>query len=180
MNGLNLDSILDNFGPQLAGLWTTIVILCYLLGFGLCGSALTRYLNTTGQRVSHAASIWMMIAGTLMLNAPRALDVAANSLLAQDSLQSISYGSYAAGNLALGQSFVNFFFTAAAILGLIAILRGFWLLKDVADAQQTGTGGKAIMHIVAGSMAINLVPVIKILAMTGGQDLLSTVEKFIN
>lgn len=180
--GNGLTTILDNFGPQIAYLWTAIVLVCYVLGLGLVGGALARYLNVSGgaQQVRHSATIWMMVSGTLMLNVPATLNVIANSYLAQNSLQSISYGSYAAAGSKLTASFVNFFFTAAAILGLIAFIRGLWLIKDVSEVQQTGTPGKAIAHILAGSMAINLPEVIRFVARTAGQDVLQFVEKFMS
>lgn len=179
--GDGLATILDNFGPQIAYLWTAIVLVSYVLGLGLVGAALARYLNAGGaHQVRHSTTIWMMVAGTLMLNVPAMLNVISGSYLAQNSLQAISYGSYAAAGTKLTASFVNFFFTAAAILGLIAFIRGLWMLKSISEVQQTGEGGRAIMHILAGSAAINLPDVIKVLARTGGQDVLQFVEKFIS
>ena len=122
----------------------------------------------------------MLVAGTLMLNVPAMLNVISSSYLEQNSLQAISYGSYAAAGTKLTASFVNFFFTVAAILGLIAFIRGLWMLKNISEVQQTGEGGRAVLHILAGSAAINLPDVIKVLARTGGSDVLQFVEKFMN
>jgi hypothetical protein len=179
--GDGLATILDNFGPQIAYLWTAIVLVSYVLGLGLVGAALARYLNAGGtQQVRHSTTIWMLVAGTLMLNVPAMLNVISSSYLEQNSLQAISYGSYAAAGTKLTASFVNFFFTVAAILGLIAFIRGLWMLKNISEVQQTGEGGRAVLHILAGSAAINLPDVIKVLARTGGSDVLQFVEKFMN
>ena len=50
------------------------------------------------------------------------------------------------------------------MIGHIAFLRGFLILKGVAEGSQNQTVGKALTHILGGAAAININATVEILA----------------
>jgi len=71
------------------------------------------------------------------------------------------------------QTAVNAALSFFQIIGFIAFVRGWMVLKKVVEGGGNVTMAQGITHIVGGVLAINIAPFLKIMDTTFGTNLLS-------
>jgi hypothetical protein len=108
--------------------------------------------------------------GVLFLNVPSFLDALSQTFLGQNSIQALSYQPPATE----AQTYVQFAVFLTAIVGLIGLGRGLWLLKD--SAQSQGFLARGLVHIFGGIVCVNLVETIRLIAQALGGGLPETVR----
>jgi hypothetical protein len=106
-----------------------------------------------------------LIVGAIFLNAPAFLDALSQTFLAQNSTQALTYQPPASE----GQAYVQFAVFLTAIVGLIGLGRGLWLLKD--SGRNQGFMARGLIHIVGGILCVNLVETIRLIAQALGGGL---------
>ncbi|MDR1870717.1 MAG: hypothetical protein LBS60_02115 [Deltaproteobacteria bacterium] len=163
------DNILQNVIPHLVALWTILRSGFVVVGFGLIIWSLWRMAHPSRDR--GFGLVWPVLAvGALFINLPSFLDTMSQTLLGQNSTQTLSYMPPASN----AQSYVQFAVFLAAIAGLIGLGRGLWLLKDATKNQ--GSLARGLVHIFGGVICVNLVETIRLVAGALGGDLPEAVK----
>jgi hypothetical protein len=163
------DNILQNAIPHLASLWITFRAGFIALGLGLTAWSLFRLASDSRDRGRGGA--WLaLIVGVLFLNAPTFLDTLSQTIIAQNSIQILSYQPPPS----MAQVYVQFAVFLTALVGLIGIGRGLWLLKDSNQGQ--GLLARGLIHIAGGIVCVNLVDTLRLIAMALGGGLPDAVK----
>jgi hypothetical protein len=158
------DNIIQNIIPHLAAAWGYLRLGFVVIGLGLLIWSLWQMAvkspNHGQGRVWAALTI-----GILFINIPGFLDTMAQTVIGQNSVQALSYQP--PSNPA--QAYVRFTVFVAAIVGLLGLGRGLWLLKD--STQDKGHLARGLVHIIGGIFCINLVETIRLIAQALGGSL---------
>lgn len=166
---MGYDNILENVIPHLRDWWKAIHVIFYALGFGLVVYSLYKYPQDKQQEAGSRAFMGTVV-GVLLLNIPAFLNVLARTVFNQESIESLSYSPPSHE----GQIYVQFSVYIVALVGLIGIGRGIYMLKrSSAEANQFGRG---VVHIFGGILCVNFVDFLRILGVTLGGDIDSVVR----
>lgn len=157
-------------------------LFCYLAGLIMIIMAVRRIMESTdkGARGPLGTGTFAMLAiGGMLLSFNTILATITGSLFPSilnvvgvGMIQQQASLTYTAGLDAAGVSSINSVLSSvlgfAFLLGMFSVLRGLFILRDVAD----GGGNASIMagmtHVIAGGMAINLGPLISAVQNTLG------------
>ncbi|MDR1577811.1 MAG: hypothetical protein LBT86_06265 [Deltaproteobacteria bacterium] len=157
-------NIPQNLIPHLATLWDVLRAGFVALGLGLTLWSLWRMAIASRDRSRGQA--WLaLVVGVLFLNIPSFLDAMSQTFLGQNSIQTLSYQPPASE----AQSYVQFAVFLAAIVGLLGIGRGLWLLRDSGQGQ--GVLARGLFHIGGGVICVNLVETLRLIAQALGGGL---------
>lgn len=152
-----------NFGELLSAANATSVLvgaLAYALGAFMIASALMRV-----RRISQVASmgtshsgdgttvtvIATLVGGTCLIYFPSTITTIGSTLFGTNPL---AYGQTSTGTGGSWE-YANILIRWVEVIGLISIVRGLWMMKDLGERGQHGqsVGGKIVVHILAGAMA---------------------------
>jgi hypothetical protein len=158
------DSILQNIIPHLASLWESLKTGFLAVGLGLTVWSLGRA-AVKGQSPDRRISWAALVIGVLFLNTPSLLDALSRTVLGQSSVQTLSYRPPAQP----ADVYIRFSVFLVAVVGLIGLGRGLWLLKD--SAGDRGALSRGLIHIAGGILCINLVATIRLMAQALGGGL---------
>jgi hypothetical protein len=166
---MGYDSILDNVIPHLREWWRVIHIIFYALGFGLLVFSLGRYPRDKRQEAGSRALLGTVV-GVILLNTPAFLNAMATTVFNQDSIESLTYSPPAHE----AQTYVQFSVYVVALVGLIGIGRGVYMLKR--SSSEGGQFERGVVHIFGGILCVNFVEFLRILGVTLGGDIDSVVR----
>jgi hypothetical protein len=156
------DNMLTNILPPLDSWWGTIVVILRVLGFGLFLKGIFGLASGERGRKSAGNLIMTMAAGILLLNTPLLLDGLAATIFGSVSPSSLSY----AAPEHPARVYVQFAVHLIAVLGLVGVGRGIIILKD--GASRPGELGRALAHVIGGSLCVNLVTTLRFLGNSFG------------
>jgi hypothetical protein len=163
------DNILQNAIPHLASLWDILRTGFVVFGFGLTIWSLCRMAFASRDR-GQGRAFKALVVGVLFLNVPAFLDALSQTFLGQNATQALSYLPPATE----GQVYVQFAVFLTALVGLVALGRGLWILKNSNNYQ--GFMGRGMIHICGGVFCVNLVETIRLIAKALGGNLPETVQ----
>lgn len=168
-NAETLDGILANITSSLPGLYRLIAALSYVLGVFFMVRAVMR-LNVYGKMTVFMASqaqfgptVLYFLIGMGLLYFPTLIDITNVTIFNQPGTSILQYPT---NTDAQWESFINPLIDVVRFVGYIAFLRGWILLSKIGGQGQPNTLGKALMHILGGLLAINIVGTINVVHQT--------------
>jgi hypothetical protein len=179
-NSPALDQYFINFILRVRGpLIKLIGIFGFFIGVIMEASALLRITKPgfTHGKGTPGGTLAMVVIGAMLMSLPATINVLEGSIfnttqtrMVQSWDQSdLSYmsatSSSSAARNARVLSAINAAFQYIRILGLIALIRGLYLLKSAVDGGQSSMLS-ATLHMVGGVLAMNIAPVLRIFFAT--------------
>ena len=165
--GQALISLVEDLEPGLLGLISTF---CYLLGVVCFVQGCLRLLKHSEDR-SHAPPLsgtllsFLLSAGFVSL--PQVLAAAGESLFGTTATASASLG-YGTSQGTNYDALLGAVFTIVNIVGLIAFIKGAFVLRAASDGKPGATSGRAFLHMIGGITAWYVVTVIEAVQTTLG------------
>jgi hypothetical protein len=166
------ENILTNLLPHLESWWFVLELLFYLLGFGLFVLSLAKLVGSRRDKAWGELAL-ALAAGILLINSPALLDSLSRSLFGHSSVQSLSYRPPEHP----ARVYIQFSFYVIALVGLIGVGRGIFILKDASI--RPGQLSRALVHIFGGVLCINLESTLTFLARTMGSHVQGLVASII-
>lgn len=163
-----VQNVIDAITPW----WTTITILCYVIGIALGLFAAFQSVNSRN-KFDTFSGLWTVIAAIFMLNLPAFLNSVSLSIFSANSTQTLSYTSDAS----YASEYITFAVRAVMLIGLVSVIRGTNFLRDT--PQRAKDIPRAIVHVVSGTLAINIVQFFQGIGATVGGDVQSYIEAII-
>jgi intracellular multiplication protein IcmC len=168
----NMVQMMQAFQRNLGPLYHLIVAISYVLGIWFIADSIFKLKKYGQQRTmmstnaSMAKPIILMALGLSLLYLPSFVNISIESLWAYGSSDSpLRYPI----ELSAWSGFINPLIDSIRLFGLIAVVRGLVLLTRLAnESTQPGSVGKGIMHIAAGTLAINIIGTINVIKATFG------------
>ncbi len=163
-----MQALQSNLGP----LYRFVVAISYVMGIWFISDSIMK-LKKYGQartmmstNASMAKPIILMGIGVAMLYFPTFVNVSVASIWVNGSSSSVL--KYPTGT-SMWDAFVHPLIDTLRLFGLIAVVRGLAILTKLGnESVQPGTVGKGLMHIIAGTLAVNIVGTIGIIKATFG------------
>lgn len=167
---VNAMQVID--GP-LRGLLTTI---CYLIGLVFFITFLIRLTKTAqdGPRGPAGKGTWTtLIVAAVMMSMGHIMDAFTGSLFSNGGsyTMSLAYANEFADGGQSAQLVLNAIVVFVQIVGWIAFIRGFLLLKGMHDGTSQGTMSACFTHIIGGVLAVNIPLFVKVMESTMGISL---------
>lgn len=168
----DLAGIMRNFQQNLGPVYTFVVALSYVMGVAFIGDSIIRLKKFAQQRTmmstnaSMAKPMILFGLGLALMYFPTFVNTSVESLWVYGSSSSVlKYPS----EPSTMSAFINPLIDAIRLFGLIAIVRGIVILTRLAsESTQPGTIGKGLMHIIAGTLAVNIVGTVNVIRATFG------------
>lgn len=164
--------MLQTFDTNIGPISNLVVAVAYVLGLFFIADSIFR-LKKYGQartmmstNASMAKPLILMGIGVSLLYFPTFVQTSVYTFWAYSSSNSIL--QYPA-EPSMFNAFVHPLIDIIRLFGLIAVVRGLVILtKTAAESSQPGTVGKGIVHVIAGTFAINIVGTINVIQATFG------------
>lgn len=182
---LSLDQMMINFiadvkAPMGFLLWT----LGALLGLFFIVTAFLRMASNAGQDGPKgsmgAGTMGRVVIGAILLSFAATADVFTTTLFGSDVVE-FSYMSIPgvdAATLARANDALSAVLVFIQIIGFIAFMRGFLMLRAQADGNTSVSTAAAFTHIIGGAVAVNVSPALKVFQTTFCADASCTVFFF--
>lgn len=169
---VDLAGILQAFQTQLGPLYTLVVALAYVMGIWFISDSIHRLKKYGQQRTmmstnaSMAKPIILMVLGLALLYFPSFVNISTETLWVYGTSTSVlKYPDEPSS----WDAFIHPLIDIIRLFGLIAVVRGVVILTRLAsESVQPGTMGKGLMHIIAGTLAVNIVGTINVIKATFG------------
>ena len=151
-------------------LLTLIAIACYLLALIAFAVGLLRLLKYSEDKFhapTIAGSVLCFLICAILVTLPSWIDAAGESLFAgarTATAASLGYGGRGADWNAL----LDAVFRIVGLVGLVAAIRGVFMMRAAADGKQGATAGRAALHILGGICCWHVVPLIQAVQTTLG------------
>lgn len=162
----SLDQMFINFKDSSIAVMQLMRWLALPLGLFISGLALIRLKEYSegGGRTKLSTPILLAVIGATLISFPIATNIATETMAlgaaTGTELSRVPSAGGAPGAAAALEGVLLF----VKMIGHIAFLRGFLILKGVAEGNQNQTVGKALTHILGGAAAININATVEILA----------------
>lgn len=158
---IDAQQMLINFSMSYNALWQLATAFSYVLGFGLAFKAIY-YLRVYGEARTMMTSqgnlktpFMYLLISSFLIFLPTIYHVLLMTAFGTTSTSPIDYSNVPAG---MSPMFIKAFYGAIQLIGLFTFIRGWIMMIRVADQNnQPGTFGKAIMHVLGGLLAINVI-----------------------
>ncbi len=168
----DLGGILRTFQTNLGPLYQLVVAISYVMGIWFISDSIFKLKKYGQQRTmmstnaSMGKPILLFIIGLGLLYFPTFVNVSIQSLWVNGASTSIiGWGN----PTSVWKAFVDPLIDTIRLFGLIAVVRGLAILTRMAnESSQPGTAGKGLMHIIAGTFAINILGTINVIKATFG------------
>jgi len=172
----NIAEMFANFSSSSIALMTLARATAFVLGLAISGLAIFRLRQMADQpgRISISQPIIMLLVGVCLVAFPGAVDVATETMsLGSDSGTSLLAEPSAGGGVPGMSAAIKGVLLFVKLVGTLATIRGFLILKDVGEGKQGAGMGRALTHILGGAAAININATIGMLGatFTPGMDL---------
>lgn len=166
----NISSVLMNLQNQLPELTSLLTGFCYVAGFGLVLVALFHLRKYGEMRTMMAANadlkgpIIQIIVGSCLLQLPLVLQISLETTFGTDNPL-----AYPGGNDSGWNELANTIILILQFVGGVAMTRGLLLFNKLGSGQaQPGTFGKAMIHIIGGTLCFNSYGTAQVLFSTLG------------
>lgn len=167
-----MENYVANVIPHIQQWWPVIIVLAYVTGITFavmsCAQAISKK-----QRFNRSTAVWTFISAVLLLNIPAFLDSLSMTVFNQSSEQTLSYSPPSSP----GSVYIQFAVYAIMTVGIIGIIRGICLMRDAANQAQNFS--RAIVHMIGGIIAVNLIKFLQGIGATIGGDVQSYVTAII-
>jgi hypothetical protein len=174
-SGAGLDAMIT---ALMADIWGPMHVLlagfCYLAGAALIMIGISRLLKTAQEGPRGPAGIGTVmtfLVGGALLSVDSMMGAFTGSLFSTDNVATYATLSYAQG---LGASANHVHSVLSAVLafmmivGWISFIRGFFIIRDVAEGNGQASLMAGMTHLFGGALAVNLGPVLNAVQSTFG------------
>lgn len=168
----DIAGILRTFQSNLGPLYIFVVALAYVMGIWFIADSIYRLKKYGQQRTmmstnaSIAKPIILMALGLTLLYFPTFVNLSTETLWVYGSSSSVLVYP---NEPTSWNAFVHPLIDTVRLFGLIAVVRGVVILTKLAnESPQPGSLGKGLMHIIAGTLAINITGTINVIKATFG------------
>ena len=167
-NGGDLTIILDNLMKQSVAIFDLLIAFCYLAGAGFVTKGVYEFKVYGEQRTSMSQQttirtpVTHILVGLAFLYSPSMISILGQSIMGQPTVILAYYDpaySAASGTWAEVETAVV---TLLQICGLVAFIRGFFMLSHTQTSPNGGMG-KGLTHVFAGLLLLNLPTFMEIL-----------------
>lgn len=158
-----IENYVANVIPHIQRWWPVIIILAYTVGIAFAVLSFVQAVSRK-QRFNRATAIWAFWAAVLLLNLPALMDSLAMTVFNKTSEQELAYTPPSSP----GSVYIQFAVYAIMTVGVIGIVRGICLLRDTPN--QPANLSRAIVHMLGGIIAVNLVMFLQGIGATIGGD----------
>ena len=174
---MNLAEALIAFVRDVAGPFLGLLeIVCWVLGLMLILLAALRMLKHSdsfgkGAPPSALGTLATFMAGVILLQLPSWMNAVTITFFGTAETPGravLGYGDQA-NNI---DQLLAAVFTIVALTGLVAFIKGIFVLRACSDGKPSATAGQAAMHIVGGAAAWHIVAVIDAVQTTLGIQIL--------
>lgn len=148
---------------------------CYLAGLGLIIIGISRLLKTSqdGPRgPAGMGTLMTFIVGAALLSADSMMGAFIGTLFADDTTRNFGELAYTSGmtdaSLAHAHTVISAVLAFMAIIGWISFVRGWFILRSVAEGGQQGSLMAGVTHVFGGALAVNLGGVLNVVQNTFG------------
>jgi len=166
MGNISGTVIVSNLIPQLQSLWPFIKIMGLFVGFILFIAGLHSVISKGRNQGHLKGPIYAMLGGIILLNLMGALDAMANSIFAQSSVTGLTYSAGGSDPTSL---YIQFAIYVVQLVGICGFIQGCILIKKSGEEGQHV--GRAITHLIGGTLGVNIVATINVLASSTGISL---------
>lgn len=173
MNG-EAAQLLKRFTDSLAAWWWPLELLAYLIGFVLVVLGVVGLKDRRSSQFGAGAVCGKIVVGICLFNLPGFLDSLSMSYLQTESFNALGYVAPGSGP---GQMYITATVHIVALLGMISCIRGLVLLRGV--SQDPRSFGAGVTHLIGGSAAINMVPLLRVFGRTLGGYIETVVNNLI-
>ncbi|NNM65719.1 MAG: hypothetical protein HKL99_14145 [Burkholderiales bacterium] len=154
--------------------WTLMQMLGVLIGFIMTGSSLLAIVRAQVER-SKSNIAWVgVIVGILLGNLPAALNTLSYTIFNRGTQSAIAYAGGGGGQYAQLEAAV---LGVISLVGLYGVIKGFLLLRAAHESRDHFWHG--IKHLIGGTLAVNIVPMLQIGGASLGSTMQSVVTKII-
>ncbi|MBA2654555.1 MAG: hypothetical protein H0U71_05765 [Gammaproteobacteria bacterium] len=168
----DIAGMMQTFQSNLGPVYIFVVAISYVMGIWFVADSIFR-LKKYGQartmmstNTSLAKPIILMGLGLALIYFPQFVNTSIQSLWVYGSSSSVL--KYPA-EPTTWDAFIHPLIDTIRLFGLIAVVRGIVILTRLAgESSQPGSMGKGVMHIIAGTLAINIVGTIDVIKATFG------------
>ncbi len=160
----SLDGMLMNFMSNIYGPITTLMVFfCYVAGAALMLIAVHRFTKTAQEGPRGPTGLGtiatFVLAGVLFSVAPSVGTLTETLFGGRDSMTEVSFLALSATMGATGSAHAeNVVVSVLAfliIVGILSIIRGFFVLRGVAEGNQQMTMMGGVSHVIAGAILVN-------------------------
>jgi hypothetical protein len=172
----NLAQMFANFGGSAVSLINLAVGSAFVIGLCITGVGLMRlkkYSENNGQ-MSISQPLIILFVGMALVATPGFIDTATETLsLGTNTGTSVLAVNVAGSSVPGMDAAIQGVLLFVKLVGHLAFIRGFLILKDVGEGKGHATMGRALTHIFGGAAAININATIAMLGATfaPGMDL---------
>lgn len=175
---MNLAQALIAFVADIVGPFLGLVeIACWAMGLFLILLAALRTLKHSdsfgkGAPPSALGTLATFLAGVVLLQVPAWMNALAISFFGTARTPARAILGYGTPDASFDQLLAAVF-TIVSLTGLIAFIRGIFVLRACSDGKPSATAGAAAMHLVGGTAAWHIVAVIDAVQTTLGIQVLA-------
>lgn len=154
--------------------WHTLHLLALLIGLALViASLVSAAAKGRSRQGGLHAPILTFFAGIFLLNISGLMDAVAFSMFGTSSAHSLI--AYASGAGHVSGPMVQFAIMLVQLVGFYGIIRGVLLLSH--SGSDSRAAGPALVHILGGAIAVNIVTVLNVLGATVGGGIQSAITR---
>lgn len=175
------DASADGFDQRLVaavadlepGLYALVFAVAYILGLAAFGSGLFRMVRKSQDKTRGPGGVGTVLCfaiGIVMFSFPSWLESGGMTLFG--SGRRVRTLSYAGADAERYDALLEALFASVQFVGVVAFLRGWFVLRAASDNFGRATMASGIWHIVGGLLAWHIVPVLAAVQNTVGVELL--------
>lgn len=172
----NLAEMFSNFGGSAVQLMNLAVGVAFVMGLCITGVGvfrLKKFSDSNGQ-MSISQPLIILFVGMALVVLPGFIDTATETLsLGNSTATSVLAVNVGDGSIPGMDGALTGVLLFVKLVGHLAFIRGFLILKDVGEGKGHASMGRAVTHIFGGAAAININATIAMLGATfaPGMDL---------
>ena len=161
--------VADIRGPAIA----LILAVCWITGLWLILLTVLRMLKHSdsfgkGAPPSALGTLVTLMAGIVLVQLPSWFDAATLTLFGTGELHSTAALGYTTARPGPFDGLLAAVFDIVALVGLLAFVRGIFVLRACSDGKPSASAGSAAMHMIGGVAAWHIVAIIDALQTTLG------------
>lgn len=168
-NTPNLAEMFANFSDSSVALMNLVRAGAFVIGLVITGVGLFRLkqMSESQGRIGFFQPVMLLLVGSCLVALPGFIDVATETMaLGSDSGTSLLAEPTTGGGVPGMSAAIKGVLLFVKLVGTLAFVRGFLILKDVGEGKQNAGMGRALTHIFGGAAAININATIAVLGAT--------------
>lgn len=175
---MNLAEALIAFVRDVAGPFLGLVeVACWVMGLFLVLLAALRLLKHSdsfgkGAPPSAMGTCATLLAGVVLLQLPAWMNALTITFFGTSETPARAVLGYGTPDASFDQ-LLGAVFTIVALTGLVAFIRGIFVLRACSDGKPSASAGQAAMHLVGGTAAWHIIAVIDAVQTTLGIQVLT-------